>query len=53
VGFGSWRFKSSHPHRQIKPDLCLVSAQTTLSEGFSESDEGFLRTRLTQFERAR
>jgi hypothetical protein len=25
-----WRFKSSHPHSQIKPFWCAISAQTTL-----------------------
>jgi hypothetical protein len=28
VGATPWRFKSSHPHSQIKLDLCLFSAQT-------------------------
>ena len=28
MGFGSWRFKSSHPHGQIRPFLCPISAQT-------------------------
>jgi hypothetical protein len=41
VGFGSWRFKSSHPHSQINPDPCLVSAQTMSSDEFPESHKEF------------
>jgi predicted nucleic acid-binding protein len=31
VGFGSWRFKSSHPHSQIRPIECPIRAQTQMT----------------------